>query len=166
MKKILLICTDVVWDVAPYKGISKLPFVKTKAIMAPLHLATIAALTPDDIEVDLWDEAVHGQIDESTEFPKEYHLVGITGYAVHLSRAKQVAQIFRKRGIRVAIGGVGVSAAPETCRGFFDILLIGESELIWPRFIADWKAGNYRNEYRQVAKPDLAISPIDRKSVV
>jgi radical SAM superfamily enzyme YgiQ (UPF0313 family) len=162
MKKILLICTDVVWDVAPYKGISKLPFVKMKAIMAPLHLATIAALTPDDIEVDLWDEAVHGQIDESTEFAKEYHLVGITGYAVHLGRAKQVAQIFRKRGIRVAIGGVGVSAAPETCRGFFDILLIGESELIWPRFIADWKAGNYRSEYRQVVKPDLAISPIPK----
>jgi hypothetical protein len=59
----------------------------------------------------------------------------------------------------VAIGGIGVSAAPEACRGFFDILLIGEAEFIWPRFIADWKAGNYRSEYRQVTKPDLAASP-------
>lgn len=162
MKKILLVSTGVDWDVAPYEGIFKLPFVETKAIMAPLHLATIAALTPDDIEVDLWDEPVHGRIADSTEFKKEYDLVGITGYVLHLQRAKQIAQVFRKREIPVAIGGVGVSAAPEVCRGVFDILFIGEAELTWPRFIADWKAGNYRPEYRQVAKPDLSISPIPK----
>jgi hypothetical protein len=64
VKRILLVSTAVDWEVAPYEGISKLPFVETKAIMVPLHLATIAALTPDDIEVDLWDEPVHGGIDE------------------------------------------------------------------------------------------------------
>ncbi len=162
MKRILLVNTDVDWDVAPYEGIAKLPFVTTKAIMAPLHLATVAALTPADIEVDIWDEPVHGRIDESTRFGKEYDLVGITGYVLHLKRAKQVAEVFRKRGILTAIGGIGVSAAPEVCRAFFDILFIGEAELTWPKFIADWKSGNYRAEYRQVAKPDLAISPVPR----
>lgn len=162
MKKILLISPGVDCEVSTYEGITKLPFVTARAIMAPLHLATIAALTPDDIEVDLWDEPVHGRIDESTEFSKQYDLVGITGSVLHLRRAKQVAQVFRRRGIPVAIGGVGVSVAPEVYRGFFDILFIGEAELIWPEFIAHWRAGNYQPEYRQVTRLDLAISPIPK----
>jgi len=160
--KILLISTDVDWDVTSFDEILKFPFVKEKAYITPLALATIAALTPDDIDVDLWDEPVHGRIDDSTTFEKDYDLVGFTGYSRHLPRAKCIAQIFRKRGIPVAIGGAGVTSAPETCRDFFDIVFVGEAELTWPRFIADWKAGNYQREYQQITKPELAISPIPR----
>jgi hypothetical protein len=53
--------------------------------MAPLGLATVAALTPDDIEVDIWDEAVHGLIGDNTDFKKDYDLVGVTGSINHLS---------------------------------------------------------------------------------
>ena len=161
MRKILLVSTDVDFEVAPYEGIVKIPFLNKKAFLVPLHIATIAALTSDDIEVDLWDEPVHGRIDDSTDL-KDYDLVGITGYVVHLRRAKEIAQIFRRRGIPVAIGGPGVSSAPERCRDFFDILFIGEAEYTWPQFIADWKAGNYRNEYRQITKPPMEISPLPR----
>jgi hypothetical protein len=68
MRKILLVSTGVDWDISTYELFFDLPFVGTRAIMAPLHIATIAALTPDDIEVDLWDEPVHGRIDELTQF--------------------------------------------------------------------------------------------------
>ncbi|MBM3242625.1 radical SAM protein [Candidatus Poribacteria bacterium] len=160
--KILLISTDVDWDVTSFDEILKLPFVKEKAYITPLALATIAALTPDDIEVDLWDERVRGWIDDSTVFEQDYDLVGFTGYSRHLPRARQIAQIFRKRGVPVAIGGAGVTSAPEACREFFDIVFIGEAELTWPRFMADWKAGAYQREYRQITKPDLTLSPIPR----
>ena len=142
MKRILLVAPDFE-DEFPFP-----PFFGVKNLMVPLHLATIAALTPGDFEVDMWDEPVHGRIDESTNL-KDYHLVGVTGYLSHIPRAKEIAQIFRQRGIPVAIGGVGVSGAPEYCRDAFDILFVGEAELTWPRFIADWKAGDYRSEYRQ-----------------
>lgn len=157
-KKILLVAPD-----PDYGYFSKdFPaFLKMKAFVTPLPIATIAALTPDDFEVDLWDEVVHGQIDDSTDFP-DYVLVGITGFESHIPRAKQIAQMFRKRGIPVCIGGPGVSSAPQFCRDDFDILFIGEAELTWPQFIADFLADSYKNEYRQVAKPDLAISPIPR----
>jgi radical SAM superfamily enzyme YgiQ (UPF0313 family) len=130
--------------------------------MVPLHLATIAALTPDDIEVDLWDEPVHGGIDEATDFNKDYDLVGITGYSSHLNQVKKIAQVFRRRGTTVAIGGVGASTTPERLRAAADVLFIGEAELTWPRFIEDWKSGNHCNKYRQVIKPDLATSPVPR----
>lgn len=160
--KILLV--NAVHDpkLSQYSGIGKLSFFQTKGFLAPLSIATIAALTPDDIEVDMWDEPVHGYIDESTDFKNDYDLVAISSYIHRIPRAKEIAQVFRKRGIPVGIGGNGVSCAPEQCRDAFDILFIGEGEYIWPQFIADWKAGNYRNEYRQITKVDLADSPLPR----
>ncbi len=133
-----------------------------KANMMPVSLTTVSALTPDDVEVDIWDEGVHGTVSDSTEFKQDYDLVGVTGYLNHLGRAKEIGRTFRKRGIPVAVGGPGVSSAPEQYRDHFDILFIGEAEYTWPRFIADWKAGSYRPEYRQVAKVDMAHSPQPR----
>jgi radical SAM superfamily enzyme YgiQ (UPF0313 family) len=130
-------------------------------ILPPLGLATIAALTSDDIEVDLWDEAVNGRIETSTDL-KDYDLVGLTGYRAHLSRANEIGRIFRQRGVLTAIGGAGVSADPERCTDTFDILFLGEAELTWPRFLAEWKTGHYRKVYRQITKPSLALSPPPR----
>jgi len=161
MKKILLVSTLYDPQLSQYGGITKLPSFQTKGFMVPLNLATLAALTPDDIEIDLWDECIHGWIDESTDL-NNYDLVGISCFVHRIPRAREVAKIFRNHGIPVAIGGPGVSSVPEQCRGDFDILFIGEAELTWPQFIADWKAGNYRKEYRQVVKPDMALSPLPR----
>jgi len=160
MKKILLVAPDFNPGDTKLKGVyASFPY---KESIAPLGLATVAALTPDDIELDIWDEAVHGLVGDSTNFKKEYDLVGVTGYAAHIVRLRELGQIFRRRGIPVAVGGPGVSAAPEVYRDYFDILFIGEAEYTWPRFIADWRAGNHRSEYRQVAKVDMSHSPLPR----
>ena len=63
------------------------------SVMVPLHLATVAALTPEEFEVDIWDEGARGEITDETDFGKNYDLVGVTGYNAHLPRAIQLAQI-------------------------------------------------------------------------
>ena len=90
-----------------------------KAYTVPLHLATVAALTPDDFEVQIWDEAVQGPIDENTEFGKSFDLVGVTAYSNHLSRAKKIARIFRNKGIPVVIGGAGDSSRSGKLSGLY-----------------------------------------------
>ena len=162
MKSILLIAPGVSSMDPLSSAVLELQFLRVKAPLVPLHLATIAALTPDDVQVDLWDEKVHGRIEETTEFSIDYDLVGITGYSSHLRRAKEIARIFKQRGVLVAMGGVGVSTTPEHFLDVADVLFLGEAELTWPQFIADWKSGNYRRQYRQVTKPDLATSPVPR----
>src|SRR5262245_7443642 len=137
-------------------------FVKKRAFTSPLHIATIAALTPDGIEVDLWDEPVQGLIDEETEFANEYDLVGITGYGLHFNRAKAISKVFRDRNTPVAVGGPGVSSFPEMYRDHFDVLFIGEAEVTWPEFISDFLAGDYEREYKADALPDLGLSPVPR----
>ena len=166
MKKILLVTPDFNPEEAKLRSLSTrfalsriLPY---KAWMAPIGLATVAALTPAEIEVDIWDEAVHGLIDENTAFPKAYDLIGVTGYINHFWRVKQLGEIFRGRGIPVAVGGPGVSSAPELYRNHFDVLFIGEAEYTWPQFLTDWQAGRPRPEYRQVEKVDMTRSPQPR----
>jgi len=139
---------------------------KRKSLMVPLHLATVAALTPDDFEVDIYDESVLDEIHSDTDFAKDYDLVGVTGYIAHLPRAKELAGIFRGRGLPVVMGGPGVSGSPDLCRGLFDVLLLGEVELIWPRFLREWKKGSHLREYRQVDRPDLSQSPSPRWDTV
>jgi radical SAM superfamily enzyme YgiQ (UPF0313 family) len=155
MKSILLVSPGAKGFLLPLQG----ALGRKTVYMTPLGLATVAALTPEDIEVDIWDEGVHGLITDSTDLKKNYDLAGVTGYENHIERAKQVGQILRRRGLLVAVGGPGVSASPELYRDDFDILFIGEAEHTWPRFIDEWKAGSHRSEYRQVGKVDMAHSP-------
>ncbi len=128
--------------------------------MVPLQLATIAALTPDGYRVDIWDELVEGplQLDSAVG----YDLIGMTSFGGTLSRNLELALALRARGIRVVVGGPGVSAEPEACRGVFDTIFIGEAERTWPRFLADWERGEARAEYRQIEKLDLTDTPRPR----
>ena len=135
---------------------------EVKNNIMPLGLATVAALTPEEFHVDIWDELVHGLIDEDTAFENNYDFVGITGYKNHLPRARQIAKIFRKRSIPVAVGGPGVSGTPEEYIDDFDIRFIGEAEKTWPRFLHDWEKGEHRSEYRQIEKVDLTDSPVPK----
>ena len=130
--------------------------------MLPLGLATVAALTPPQIHVDIWDELVHGRIERNTRLARHYDLVGITGYKVHMPRCREIAAVFRQRGVPAAIGGPGVSGTPDAYRGDFDLLFVGEAEQIWPAFLADYARDGHRPEYHQIVKPELTDSPLPR----
>ena len=143
-------------------GVAKLnnhPLIKKKAFITPLNMAVLAALTPPDFQVDLWDENVQGPINQETVFDRDYDMAGVTGYTVHFNRALAISRQLRARGLLVAVGGAGVTEKPEHYRGFFDILFIGEGERIWPEFLTDWQDGKPRSEYRESGHPDLSLSP-------
>src|ERR1051325_8233299 len=160
MKKILLISPNAENEALWTSGEEKCGEVLNNFM--PLGLATVAALSGDGFHVDIWDELVHGVIDETTRFAHRYDLVGITGYKMHIRRCRELAAYFRQRGIPVAIGGPGVSGSPDAYRGHFDHLFVGEVELTWPQFLKDWQQGCAHSEYRQIDKPDLSQSPLPR----
>lgn len=132
-----------------------------KADYMPLGPATVAALTPHEFHVDIWDELARGRIDTS-HLEKKYDLVGVTSHSANLRRALEIGKLFRQQDCLVVVGGPGATANPDRCRNDFDVLFIGEAELIWPQFLRDWQNGRYRSEYRQIEKPDLSISPVPK----
>ncbi|MCB2180472.1 MAG: B12-binding domain-containing radical SAM protein [Desulfobulbaceae bacterium] len=160
MKRILLIAPlPLRFELTQDDVYRNLPLSKVKSFILPLHLATVAGLTPSAYEVVIWDEAVHGRI-SAENMPEGYDLVGLTGYTAHLPRAAEVSKLFRQRGVMVVIGGAGISSLPQKYYNDFDVLFIGEAEQTWPQFLADWQQANYKKIYRQVRPVDLSKTPL------
>lgn len=118
-------------------------------------LPTIAALTPDEFEIEIIDEKL-----QPINFDGDYDIVGITAIITQFARAYEIANEFSKRGKLVVCGGSSVSLSPERWRDFADVLIIGEAERIWPQFLKDYLAGNHKNEYRETERFDMTTSPI------
>lgn len=131
-----------------------------KAILPPLGMAVVAALTPPDVEVSLTDENV-AEID----FNKEVDLVGITSLTSTAHRAYEVADTFRAAGKKAVLGGIHPSMLPEEAKQHADAVVIGEAEGIWPGVIADFKANNLQKVYRQKERPSLVGLPIPRRDL-
>lgn len=123
----------------------------------PLGLATLAALTPGDIEVEICDENI-----EEIEFDNDCDLVGLTAYLVQGPRAFHIAEEFQKRGKTVVLGGPITSLEPEACMDKVDVVFRGEAEYTWKQFLEDFRNGSYRKEYVQTEKVDLRDSPVPR----
>jgi radical SAM superfamily enzyme YgiQ (UPF0313 family) len=162
MKRILLVAPlQLRFELTQDHALMALPFSKVKSFLTPLHLATIAAATPDEYQVDIWDESVQGPVEERANWP-DYHATGVTGFTAHLPRAKAIAQFFRKRGTLVAAGGPGISSVLHWYLNDFDVVFIGEAELTWPKFLAELKVGRPQKTYRQLGPVSLAQSPSPR----
>ncbi|MFN0152505.1 MAG: DUF4070 domain-containing protein [bacterium] len=153
--KVLLINPQFPASLWSFTGISDL--VGASMGQAPLGLLTVAALTPREHDVTLVDENV-----EPIDFDAEADLVGITAFNVQFSRAIEIAKVFRRRGIPVAIGGPYVSLVPERAEGHFDRMFVGEAEYIWPQFFDDLKRGGARERYVQEKNVAIADSPVPR----
>src|SRR5215203_5382989 len=129
-------------------------------MMPSLALTTLAALTPDDVEIVLHDEA-EGPVDLDTECD----MVGITGYITQRDRALELADAFRDRGRMVVIGGPYASLDPDAYRPHCDVLFIGEAEDTWPQFMADHAAGSWADTYVG-ERIDMHESPVPRHDLV
>ncbi|UCH43120.1 MAG: hypothetical protein JSW16_00860, partial [Dehalococcoidales bacterium] len=74
---------------------------RKKAVMPPIGLATVAALTPPGFEISLTDENI-----TTVDFEKDTDLVGITALTCTAHRGYQIADAFRARGVKVVMGGM------------------------------------------------------------
>ena len=131
-----------------------------KAILPPLGMALIAALTPPEVEVSLTDENV-----APINFQKEVDLVGITSLTSTSQRAYKIADTFRAMGKKVVLGGIHPSILPEEASQHADAIVIGEAEGIWPGVIADFKANKLQKIYRQNIRPSLVGLPNPRRDL-
>ncbi len=117
----------------------------------PLVLPTLAALTPPEHDIAMIDE----QTDE-IDFDAGYDLVAITALTPVATRAYQIADEFRSRGIWVVLGGFHVTMFPEEAQKHADTICIGEAEGTWPDFLRDFIVKQAKPEYRAYQNADLA----------
>ncbi len=108
----------------------------------PLGLGIIAALTPDDWEIEIADENF-----EPFEY-READLVGLTAFTATATRAYEIASLYRERGIPTVLGGIHASMLPDEALQYVDTVVIGEAESVWAKVIADFEAGKMQRIYR------------------
>lgn len=132
-----------------------------KAYMSQLTLPVLASQIPEGNDIRIIDENV-----EDIDFSNKADLVCITAMTPAAPRAYEIADEFRKRGVKVLMGGVHVSSLPEEALSHADTIVVGESEGLFPRIFDDLKNDRLKPVYRLVEKPNLSNFPIPRHDLM
>jgi radical SAM superfamily enzyme YgiQ (UPF0313 family) len=125
--------------------------------MEPLAPATLAGLTPKDVEIRFYDDRM-----EITPFDESTDLVAMSVETYTAKRAYQIASEYRKRGVPVVMGGFHPTLVPEEVSDYAESIVIGEAEGLWPQVIEDFRNGRLRRVYKQSQRPPLNGLRLDR----
>ncbi|MBN2002703.1 MAG: B12-binding domain-containing radical SAM protein [Anaerolineae bacterium] len=119
-----------------------------EARMEPLQLGVLAALTPPDVEVTLYDDRM-----ERISYDTPTDLVAITVETFTARRAYEIAAEYRKRGVPVIVGGMHATLLPEEAAQHADSVFTGDAENAWAEVIADAQQGRLKSRYTAPAGP-------------
>ena len=110
--------------------------------MEPLPAATVAGLTPRDVNVRFYDDRM-----EAIPLDEPADLVAISVETYTAKRAYQIASSYRARGVPVAMGGFHATLCPDEVADYADAVVIGEAETTWPQVVDDFRHGTPRRRY-------------------
>lgn len=124
------------------------------ASMEPLQLGILAALTPKDIEVVMYDDRL-----EPIPYSEPTDLVAITVETFTARRSYEIADEYRKRGVKVIMGGIHVKLLPEEVKQHADSIMIGDAESKWVEMTEDLRAGKLKDVYlcQSVSVPQKGV---------
>ncbi|PIE34180.1 methylase [candidate division KSB3 bacterium] len=114
-----------------------------EARMEPLQLGVLAALTPPDVEIVLYDDRM-----ETIPYDEPTDLVAITVETFTARRAYEISAEFRRRDVPVVLGGMHPTLLPEEAVKHADAIYTGDAEMLWAQVIADAKQGNLQPRYQ------------------
>ena len=128
-----------------------------RTVNPPLGLATLAALSPEDWEIEIVDENI-----ETIPLRPQADIIGVCGMGVQFHRQKELLTYYRGLGHYVVAGGSYASLCPERYTELADTVMAGEAEYIWKEFCRDFEAGKPRALYEEKGVVSLADSPTPR----
>jgi len=121
--------------------------------MEPLNLGVLAALTPPEVEVVMYDDRMEDlPYDEATD------LVGITVETYNARRSYEIAAEYRRRGVPVILGGVHPVLLPDEAALHADSLFLGDAETMWHEVVDDVRSHRLKPVYRApVGRPQPGV---------
>ncbi len=125
-----------------------------------VNLPLLAALTPPEHTVKIVDEAF-----APDDINEEVDLVGITVMTDLALRAYQIADSYRKGGVKVVMGGIHPTVLPAEALQHADAVVIGEAEGVWPRLLSDAASGEMQKLYCANKIANLNGRPMPRRDL-
>lgn len=125
--------------------------------MEPLPIAVLVGLTPPDVRISFHDDRM-----EKIPFDAPTDLVAIPVETYTAKRAYQIASEYRRRGVKVVMGGFHATLAPDEVSRYAESVVFGEAENVWAEVIDDARHGRLKPTYRAAERPALASIRYDR----
>ena len=121
-----------------------------------VNLPLLAALTPPEHTVKIVDEAFAP--DDENE---EVDLVGITVMTDLVLRAYTIGDAYRRRGVKVVMGGIHATVLPSEALRHADAVVVGEAEGVWPKLLSDATSAKMKKLYcaNEATNPDRIPLP-------
>ena len=126
-----------------------------------LALGVLAGLTPPDWEIKILQEPT-----DEIDYGIKVDLVGITTVTHTVKRGYEIADEFRKRGVRVIMGGIHATVLFNEALNHCDSVCIGEAEPVWNEIIGDAARGKLKKIYKSNSPFDLAGYTFPRRDLM
>ncbi|MDO5674942.1 MAG: radical SAM protein [bacterium] len=136
---------------------------QTEFHLPPHGPVVFAATLPDYVEVDFIDENL-----EAIDFDAPVDFVGISMMlTVQVKRGWEIADAFRKRGIKVIFGGIAAMLHAEECQLHADAVFLGEAEGRMEAVFADFRRNALKPVYNFLNEPpDIALVGTARRDIL
>ena len=116
---------------------------QTEFHLPPHGPVVFAASLPPDVQVDFMDENL-----EPIDFEDAADLVAISMMlTVQVKRGWEIADEYRRRGLKVIFGGIGTMLHAEETMAHADAVFLGESEGRMADVLADFRKGRLQKVY-------------------
>jgi len=126
-------------------------------LMEALPAATLAGLTPRDVDVRFYDDRL-----EAIPFDEPTDLAAISIETYTARRAYQIASDFRRRGVPVVMGGFHATLCPDEVSRYAESVVVGEAEAVWSQVLDDARYGALQKMYWSEGRPSLELMRPDR----
>ncbi len=127
---------------------------QTEFHLPPHGPVVFAATLPEYVDVDFVDENL-----ETIDFDDPVDMVGISMMlTVQVKRGWEIADLYRKKGVKVIFGGIATMLHAEETMEHADSVFLGEAEGRMEQVLADFRQGKLKPRYDFMdARPDIAL---------
>ena len=126
--------------------------------------AVVAGLTPADWKCSYHEAARADEALADEVMRLRPNLVAISALTASIEEAYRFSDFLRRRGAKVALGGLHATACPDEAQRHCDAVVVGDGEPVWRNLLDDAHANRLRPLYRSQAPFDLSQSPVPRFS--
>jgi radical SAM superfamily enzyme YgiQ (UPF0313 family) len=125
--------------------------------LQPLPVASLAAHLPKSVERRFHDDRL-----EAIPFDEPTDVVFLSVETYTARRAWQIASEYRRRGVKVVMGGFHATLCTEEVERYADAVVVGQAEPLMARILDDVAAGTLQKRYKWDGAFDLSQVRTDR----
>lgn len=136
---------------------------QTEFHLPPHGPVVFAATLPDYVDIDFIDENL-----QDIDFDEAVDMVGISMMlTIQVKRGWEIADLYRKKGIKVIFGGIATMLHAEETMLHADSVFLGEAEGRMEQVLADFRKNSLQACYNFIDdRPDIALVGTARRDIL